>query len=83
MTKVFPEFKGKLREDFETYRWDHHLVPDTLRGLKRSEAINLLFHIYSCAPNQVARALAVDHPLDDSTYDCVEARLFDLAENPY
>jgi len=78
MTKMFPEFKGQLREDFESYRWDHHLAPDTLRGFKRSEAINLLFSIYACAPNQVARALAIEHPLSADQYDHVERRIQEL-----
>jgi len=72
---MFPEFKGKMREDFESYRWDHHLVPDTLDGFKRSEAISLLHAIYASAPNQVARALAVEYPLDADRYDEVESRL--------
>lgn len=61
-----------MREDFDTYRWDGHTAFDAICGMRRSELQGVLTTLLSDAPNTLARALAIECPLDADRQDAIE-----------
>ncbi len=62
-----------MREDFETYRYDGHTALAAIMAMRLWECHDLLLNLLGDAPNAMAKALAIECPLDQENQDRFEA----------
>lgn len=70
----------KFRQDYDAYLDDHHLTMDTIVGITCSEARDILRSLRDQCPHNLARVMAMRHPLDAERWDEVEHRVQELLE---
>lgn len=68
----------KFLQDYQSYLDDHHLMNDTITGIPCEEARNLLRYLRKQCPYNLAKAMAVHHPLTVDRWGEIEGRIQDM-----